>query len=71
MKNIIQHSPRKAEVAEKAVARVDKVPQDGLAPLETHRVVEEITIRRKDSAEPTSIDKTTPPFHIRVESTFE
>lgn len=47
MENIIHHSPRRAAVEVKAVA---KDHQDGLAALETHQAAEEITIRQRDRA---------------------
>lgn len=47
MKNVIHHSPRRAAVEVKAVA---KGRQDCLAAQETHRAADEITIRQKDRA---------------------
>lgn len=47
MKNIIHHSPRRAAVEVKAVA---KGHQDGLAAQETHQAADETTIRLKDRA---------------------
>lgn len=47
MKNIIHHSPRRAAVEVKVVA---KGHQDGLAAQETYLAAEEITIRQRDRA---------------------
>ena len=47
MKNIIHHSPRRAAVEVKAVA---KGQRDGLAAQETHQAADEITIRQRDRA---------------------